>query len=116
MKKLFYKLSIVALCIYSVSCKEKEEAIPKLTFEKDVAPITKLNCVPCHLANSGANFEARKKHVDSYAITKEFASTILDRIQRDPTAQGFMPRGKPKLSDTDIATIKQWVADGMIEK
>jgi mono/diheme cytochrome c family protein len=113
------KLLVLALLSLSIfSCKEDAPevvVIPKVTFAK-VAPILAANCAPCHVANSGANFEARKKHVDNYAIAKDVAAVIADRIQREPTAAGFMPRGKTKLSQADIDLVKQWIADGLLEK
>jgi uncharacterized membrane protein len=116
MKKTNLLLSVLALSAVIISCKKDEEpVIPKTTFA-DVAKITTINCVPCHLANSGANFEARKKHVDNYLIAKDLATTMLDRIKRDPTAAGFMPRGKAKLTDAEIATFQKWIDDGLLEK
>jgi cytochrome c553 len=120
MKKLILMLSVVSFSLFVSSCKKDEAApavvvVPKVTFAK-VAPILKTNCAPCHEVNGGANFEARKKFVENFSISKEFANGIADRIQRETTAAGFMPRGKAKLSDADIGTIKQWIADGLLEK
>jgi hypothetical protein len=65
MKKLILLASTIAFTSFAImSCKKTEEVVvpvvEKVTFAK-VAPILKLNCVPCHEANSGANFDARKK-------------------------------------------------------
>jgi uncharacterized membrane protein len=116
MKKLIVLgSSIIFTTIAFVSCKKTEEVVvpvvPKITFAK-VAPILKLNCVPCH----EANFDARKKFVDNYTIGKDVSSTIADRIQRETTVAGFMPRGKAKLAQADIDLVKQWIADGLLEK
>jgi mono/diheme cytochrome c family protein len=110
-------LYVLAIMISLNSCKKEDDApvVPKTTFV-DVTKILATNCAPCHVANSGANFDARVKHVDNYTIAKGAATFILDRIQRDPTAAGFMPRGKPKLSEADIAVIKKWIDDGLLEK
>lgn len=114
--KLILSLLFISTLVFN-ACKKEDDAvvIPKTTFA-DVAKITAVSCVPCHLANSGANFEARKKHVDNYTIAKDLAVTMLDRIQRDPTAQGFMPRGKAKLTEAEIAVFQKWIADGLLEK
>lgn len=117
MKKILIFASLLCTILLFDSCKKDEEpVVPKVTFEADVNPILKANCAPCHVANSGANFEARKKIVDNYTVSKEIATFIADRVQRDPSAAGFMPRGRAKLADTDIAKIKQWIADGLLEK
>jgi mono/diheme cytochrome c family protein len=117
MKKISILFTFFAISAIIISCKKEETApvIVRTTFA-DVAKISAVSCVPCHLANSGANFEARKKHVDNYTITKEYATIILDRITRDPAAAGFMPRGKPKLSDAEIELFKKWISDGLLEK
>jgi uncharacterized membrane protein len=119
MKKLIFLASTFTFTTLAIlSCKKTEDPLPvveKVTFAK-VAPILKLNCVPCHEANSGPNFNARKKHVENYAVAKDLASFIADRIQRESNAAGFMPFGKPKLVQADIDLIKQWIADGLLEK
>jgi hypothetical protein len=117
MKKITLAITFITISALIFSCTKEEAApvIPKTTFA-DISKITAISCVPCHLANSGANFDARKKHVDNYSITKENATIILDRITRDPSAAGFMPRGKPKLSDAEIELFKKWIGDGLLEK
>ncbi len=60
--KLFFSALFLSILIFNSCKKEDAVVIPKTTFA-DVAKITAVSCVPCHLANSGANFEARKKHV-----------------------------------------------------
>jgi uncharacterized membrane protein len=120
MKKLIVLASTLTFTTLAIlSCKKTAEPVipevPKVTFAK-IAPILKLNCVPCHEANSGANFDARKKHVDNFTIAKDNAATIADRIQRETTVAGFMPRGKAKLAQADIDLVKQWIADGLLEK
>jgi mono/diheme cytochrome c family protein len=116
MKKLNLFLLLICAGLIFNACKKEEAApVPKTTFV-EVNSILKANCAPCHVANSGANFDARKKTVDDYNVSKQMATFIQDRIQRDPTAAGFMPRGKAKLSDADIKIVTAWIADGLLEK
>jgi hypothetical protein len=53
---------------------------------------------------------------DDYTTVKNKISVILDRVQRESTAAGFMPKGGTKLSVTNIALLNKWVADGVLEK
>jgi uncharacterized membrane protein len=111
-KSLF--TTIIVGSIMFNSCKKEEEVvvIPKTTFV-EVNTILAASCAPCHVANSGANFEARKKHVNNYEVSKGLATFILDRVKRDPSAAGFMPRGGTKLSEANIAIIQKWIDDGL---
>jgi uncharacterized membrane protein len=121
MKKIhFLGLALAFFSLTVLSCSEKEEPapapVPKLTFAK-IAPILSTNCGPCHVANSGASFDARKKFVDNFTIAKDVSATIIDRVQREPGSAGFMPRGKTaKIPQGDIDLIKQWITDGLLEK
>jgi hypothetical protein len=116
MKKLtkFNLLLIIALAYtVSLSCK-KDEATPApklLTYNADIKSIFVANCTPCHLAGG---FKVNKW--DDYTTAKTNVSLILDRIQRDVSAAGFMPKGGTKpVSSAEIAKIQQWVKDGLLE-
>lgn len=117
MKKLskLNVLIVIALAYtISVSCKKNETAVitPKLlTYNADVKSIFVANCTPCHVAGG---FKVNKW--DDYTTAKNNVSLILDRIQRDVSAAGFMPRGGTKpVSIAEIAKIQQWMKDGLLE-
>ncbi|MFY9151869.1 MAG: PKD-like domain-containing protein, partial [Prolixibacteraceae bacterium] len=76
----------------------------KVTYLANVKPILAVSCTPCHMAG-GAN----PNKWDEYATTKAKITGILDRVQRSPTAAGFMPKGGTKLSDANIAILNKWV-------
>lgn len=84
---------------------------PKVTFVADIKPLLTASCTPCHMPG-GAN----PNKWDDYATVKSKISVILDRVQREPTAAGFMPKGGSKLSAANIALLNKWVADGVLEK
>jgi cytochrome c553 len=82
----------------------------KTTYNADVKSIFVTSCTPCHLAG-GAN----NNKWDQYAQAKAKINVILDRVQRDPGASGFMPKGGTKLSAEKIAVLKKWLDDGLLE-
>lgn len=82
----------------------------KTTYMADVKPIFVASCTPCHLAG-GIN----PNKWDQYAQAKAKISVILDRVQREPGATGFMPKVGAKLSAEKIAILKKWVDDGLLE-
>jgi hypothetical protein len=82
----------------------------KVTYTADIKPLLVASCTPCHLSG-GAN----PNKWDNYAATKSKISVILDRVQRESTAAGFMPKGGSKLSAANIALLNKWVADGLLE-
>jgi hypothetical protein len=84
---------------------------PKVTFVADIKPLLTASCTPCHMPG-GVN----PNKWDDYTTVKNKISVILDRVQRESTAAGFMPKGGTKLSATNIALLNKWVADGVLEK
>jgi uncharacterized membrane protein len=117
MKKLTL-LAIVALLSTTIySCKKDEVVvpaviIPKVTYNADIKAILVLRCTPCHLA-AGTN----PNKWDDFTQASAKVATILDRIQRTPGTTGAMPRGATaQIPADEIAKIKQWVADGTLEK
>lgn len=85
------------------------------SFAKDVNAILVASCQPCHLEGGGANFVARMKHVNNFAIAIGAATFILDRVSRAQGAAGMMPLGRTRLTDDKIAIIKKWIDDGLAE-
>ncbi len=82
----------------------------KTTYNADVKSILVNSCTPCHLAG-GAN----PNKWDQYAQAKAKINVILDRVQRDTGATGFMPKSGSKLSAENIAILKKWLDDGLLE-
>ena len=82
----------------------------KTTYTADIKPLLVNSCTPCHISG-GSN----PNKWDNYATTKSKINGILDRVQRETTAAGFMPQGGSKLSAANIALLKKWVDDGLLE-
>ena len=91
-------------------------AAQHVTFTKDVAPILFENCATCHRPGEIGPFPLL-----SYADAKKRARLIVD-----VTEQRLMPPWKPekghgefsderRLTESQIATLKAWLADGTPE-
>ncbi|OWP75464.1 cytochrome c family protein [Flavobacterium oreochromis] len=115
MKKTFLFLSFLTISLTSCS-KDNESTISvptttptsgaKLTYEANAKAIFTNNCIGCH---PGRGLTA----LDTYNTTKININGIIDRIQR--TGAGVMhPTGK--MSQANIDILKQWQADGLLEK
>lgn len=112
MKKTFLFLSFLTISLASCS-KDNEPSISgpttttttptgaKLTYEANAKAIFTNNCIGCHPTFA------------SYSGVKTNINNILDRIQRD--GAGVMPRSA-KMPQVNIDIIKQWQADGLLEK
>lgn len=84
--------------------------IVKTTYTANIKPLLVNSCAPCHVSG-GSN----PNKWDNYATTKSKINGIIDRVQRETTAAGFMPQGGSKLSAANIALLKKWVDDGLLE-
>lgn len=84
--------------------------VVKINYVSNVKPLLVASCTPCHLS-TGTN----PNKWDDYAQAKAKITIILDRVQRAPGSTGFMPRNGTQLTAAQIATLKQWVTDGLLE-
>jgi tetratricopeptide (TPR) repeat protein len=107
--RLLSALIVSACCL----CGCGKESV---TYHRDVAPIVLTNCASCHRPGAAAPFSLL-----SYADAKSRDSQIADLTQQrlmppwlpEPGPLKFV--GERRLADDDIATLKQWVADGSLE-
>jgi tetratricopeptide (TPR) repeat protein len=108
------RLVVVAPVILLVTTVELHAAPP--TFDKDIAPIVWTQCATCHRQGEIGPFSLM-----TYAEVKAHAGDIAK-----VTSQRIMPPWKPthgkgdflaerRLTDEQIAIIRQWVADGAPE-
>ena len=88
------------------------------TFTRDVAPILFRHCASCHGATDGANGVA----LLSYDAARRAAKSIGAQVQAramppwlaDP-ARSLRFRNDPRLSDSEMATVLQWIDAGTPE-
>ena len=90
-----------------------EEVKVKLTtYSGDILPLLQAKCTPCHLPSKGGN----KANFENYEVAKKYGTEMLARVIKAPTEKGFMPRMNPKLSESEIAVIRKWGEQGLLEK
>ncbi len=79
------------------------------TYSGKVSAIIQQNCLVCHsqAANNGNVTLEGFQRLKTYADNGKLLGVITHSAGFIP-----MPQNAPKLSDCDIATIQQWVAQG----
>ncbi len=99
---------------------EKARASIPVSFERDVAPILKTNCLGCH----GDDRDAGNLRMNSYANMARGGSSGLLAVPGRPMQslmiaklltsdeQQRMPKDSPKLGEADVRTIYRWVEQG----
>jgi hypothetical protein len=111
-------LLLVAACGTDIRTEDEPEPTSQVTWYQDVAPIVANHCMGCHQEGGIGPFD-----LTTYDGASENAVHMLDKIEK-----GEMPpfdareeadctpryewKDDPRLSATDIETIKQWIADG----
>lgn len=116
-------IAVLFFAQFFFACKEKE-VIPSdvvaanpppkigiITFDKDIKPLLAISCTPCHQPGGG-----RANTWDTYIKTKTFITGIIERVEKEPNNNGFMPKDGKKMADPDIALLKKWIDDGLLEK
>lgn len=86
------------------------------TFTKDVAPILQTRCVECHHPGGIAPMS-----LTSYKEARPWARSIREKVisREMPPFHASGPLGRyqddPRLTETEIATIRDWVDGGSVE-
>ncbi|MBL0145934.1 MAG: hypothetical protein IPP48_09365 [Chitinophagaceae bacterium] len=113
------KINILLLCTIGIivfqncsSSKNTNKVVttPALSFDKDIMPVMKASCTPCHFPPDG-----RKKALDSYETVKNNIADIIARVKLTKEDIKFMPfkNKKPALSDSAIKVLEQWQKQNM---
>ena len=84
--------------------------IAKVNFVRDVKPILENNCVRCHgpdAAMRGIRLD-RKERALMALVPRKPDDSLLYNIAKI----GAMPPGPAKLTPTQLATLRKWIAEG----
>ena len=116
MKKItvfsFLAITVVVFSYCSSSKKTASKAKAKSVYTANIETIMQSYCGPCHFPPGG-----NKKPLNTYASVRDNIDDIIRRVELNPTDRGFMPFKKTaRLDQATIDAIKQWKADGMLEK
>lgn len=113
MKKISFVLMLFAVTAFAACTKKASPAkVIPTTFTADILPLVQAKCTPCHLPSKGGN----KGSFETYESAKKYAAEMLTRVMTAPGQRGFMPKNHDKLADTEIALIKKWIDQGLLEK
>ena len=104
-------IAVFAACSKKASPAKTPKVVPT-TFTVDILPLVQSKCAPCHLPSKGGN----KGDFEKYESAKRYAAEMLDRVMIAPGQRGFMPKNHEKLADAEIALIKKWIDQGLLEK
>ncbi len=92
-------------------------AAEALTFEKEVRPILKAHCFPCH-GEAGVKEGALDVRLRHWIVTGGDSGAAIDlehpddSLLLDRVISGEMPPGDKTLSSREIATIREWIHEG----
>ncbi len=119
---LIFLLGIVSFFLLLAGCSQStyddieadEEPLPDLVTYQDIKPIIDNVCLACH-SNPPQN--GAPMPLVNYEMLKEAVLNrgLLDRINRNPGADGLMPLGGPRLSQQTIDLIFKWEDDGLLK-
>jgi len=113
MKKVLLILTLVSIAFFMACTKKASPAkVIPTTYTADVLPLAQAKCTPCHLPSKGGN----KGSFENYESAKKYAPEMLERVMLTPGQRGFMPFKHEKLADAEIAVIKKWIDQGLLEK
>ena len=114
MKKILFVLTLIIITVF-VACTKKAspgKTVVYTTYNTDIMPLVQAKCSPCHLPSKGGN----KASFETYESAKKYGADMLTRVMKNPGERGFMPFKHDKLSEAEIAIIKNWVDQGLLEK
>ncbi len=98
---------------------------PQVSFQNDVMPLLKRNCLECHVKPAGTGYQASGLSMESYAdlmkgtkygpivIAGSSLNSTLMRLvagKADPSLR--MPHNRPSLSAAEQETVRLWIDQG----
>ncbi len=94
----------------------------RTTYSKDVEPIVRKHCLPCHLADSEnpsglaldtyTTLRRGGENGDPVVPEEPEESILYLKLLVEPPFGRQMPRNRKRLSDEEIATIRTWIEAG----
>ncbi len=84
----------------------------KLSYKKDIVPIMRNSCAPCHFPPDG-----RVEPLDTYETVVNNIGPVLERIKLPKDHRKFMPyqNKKPAVSDSLVVVMETWLKQNMPE-
>ena len=99
--------------------------VAQIDYNDDVQPIFNSSCVSCHGGTNGVTLSSYDATMNSVGVQyginvvipeEPDESPLIDKISSSNPEHGVrMPQGGPYLSDEEIETIRQWIAEGAHE-
>jgi len=118
MRKILFSLTVIFLIVVlqsntiakTDSYTSSDSII--VTYKKDIVPILKTSCAPCHFPPDG-----RVEPLDTYEAVQNNIAGVLERIKLPKEHRKFMPyeNKKPAVSDSLIVVIENWLKLNMPE-
>ncbi len=114
-KYIFILLIISFIC----SCKSVDpipeentaSVIGKVTFAKNIQPLIRDKCAPCHVAGGD-----RSNKYDDYNTLNTLITGVIGRVIKEKSDPLFMPKNGVKLNTTELNLLRKWIDDGQLEK
>ncbi len=115
--------AVIVCAVSSVSQEKKSLRTPPISFSKDVFPIIKKRCLPCHAVDSENPSELYLETLDDLmkggkhgtpVIRKNGIESILvQKLKPNPPFGDQMPlMTKKKLADDEVEIFQKWIDQG----
>lgn len=96
-------------------------AVPAADFNSEVRPLIRAKCLSCHQSSNrlgGLSLETREETLQGGASGPSIVegqpdrSLLLSRMALPSDAAGAMPPGGPRVSESTLAAVRSWIAQG----
>ncbi|MBI3587398.1 MAG: hypothetical protein HY088_09745, partial [Ignavibacteriales bacterium] len=120
--RFFSPLFLIMFIVLLLGAAVQEKSKAKLTYAKDVGPMIKQYCLPCHLAENENpsdlaldNYETLMKggkHGETVVAGKPDKSNLYLKLLPNPPFGKQMARNKKKLTEEEMKIVYDWIAQG----
>ncbi|MEK6754682.1 MAG: c-type cytochrome domain-containing protein [Bacteroidota bacterium] len=122
MRSFRFIILCVSTAMLSSTAAGQAQAKKSPTFSKEIFPMIKTYCLPCHLAENENpsqlaldNYETLVKggeHGNPIVATKPKESNLYLKLLADPPFGKQMPRSRKKPTEQEIKVIYDWIEAG----
>ncbi|MBL8047142.1 MAG: DUF1553 domain-containing protein [Chthonomonas sp.] len=114
MKHAYGLLALAAALPIAATTVQTTTAKPRVSFNAEIAPLFRANCLGCHGVESpaaGLNLTSTKS-IARVVVPHNPGASVLVHSLRGIKGKNLMPKGFPALAPAQVELVSRWISEG----